>query len=268
MTINRRFIFSAALFAAWAAPTTVAQGQPPAPINETCPVMEGEPVDPDVTYTYRGQVIGLCCQRCLRKFKTDPEPYLVNLAAFRVPADGPEAANARQPGEKANDRPAAKRDDGGRDAVATASDDGPRMPFAGRLHPVIVHAPVAGVPLACLGFLVWIVTGRESFARADVAPLFIGTLGAVAAYLTGDVAYEHSRYGESMDQIAERHETVATVVMICCLVLTALRIWRWNRLTGRWRWAYGAGTIVVSALLGVTGYLGGSLVFGPDHLSF
>jgi len=41
-------------------------------------------------------------------------------------------------------------------------------------------------------------------------------------------------------------------------------------LTGgwRWRWGCGGGLLLTSALLGLTGYLGGSLVFGPDRMAW
>ncbi|MHC4180579.1 MAG: DUF2231 domain-containing protein, partial [Planctomycetota bacterium] len=68
--------------------------------------------------------------------------------------------------------------------------------------------------------------------------------------------------------IAEQHQFVATTCMVLIVCLSVFRLWRWNRLTGRWRWVYGAGLVVAFGLIGITGYLGGSLVFGPDHLQW
>jgi uncharacterized membrane protein/YHS domain-containing protein len=53
------------------------------PINEFCPVMTEERVDPEVTTTYKGHTIAFCCKRCLRKFEGDPEHYAMRLAVFR-----------------------------------------------------------------------------------------------------------------------------------------------------------------------------------------
>lgn len=51
------------------------------PVNQTCPVTPGEPIDPGITTTYQGQTIALCCKSCLRKFNRDPEAYLAELKA-------------------------------------------------------------------------------------------------------------------------------------------------------------------------------------------
>jgi Cu+-exporting ATPase len=49
-------------------------------VNETCPVMAGEKVNPKVTtVTYKGKVYGFCCKSCIKKFAKAPEKYLPNL---------------------------------------------------------------------------------------------------------------------------------------------------------------------------------------------
>ena len=47
--------------------------------NTVCPVMD-EDVDPALpTLQYKGKVIGVCCNVCLKKFKQDPEKYFSRL---------------------------------------------------------------------------------------------------------------------------------------------------------------------------------------------
>jgi hypothetical protein len=98
--------------------------------------------------------------------------------------------------------------------------------------------------------------------------LFVAALAAVAAVVTGNIAHDAMRFSESLHMIVERHQFVSTTVMVIAILLSAFRLWRWNRLAGGWRWAYGCGLLIASGLLGYTGYLGGSLVFGPDHLAW
>jgi YHS domain-containing protein len=43
--------------------------------NQTCPVMTGEKVDPNVFFEYKGKKIYTCCPKCLQKVKEDPEKY-------------------------------------------------------------------------------------------------------------------------------------------------------------------------------------------------
>ncbi len=228
----------AVLLCASAAPAVHAQ-----PLNERCPVMTEEPVDPAITVVYQGKPVAFCCDTCLEKFKANPDKYLARLPQFAAAAaDG--AANG------------------------PATEKHSAVPWSGRVHPAVVHFPLVGIPLALLGYLLWLITGQQSFARADVVPLAVGTLGAVTAVLTGGVAHDHMRFSETLHEIVERHEFCSTTAMILALALSALRAWRWKRLSGGWRWVYLSGLGVATILLAVTGYLGGSLVFGPDHLAW
>jgi len=111
-------------------------------------------------------------------------------------------------------------------------------------------------------------TRRDSFAHADAVPLFLATIAAGAAYWSGNVAEEASQFSAEMHEIAEQHETLSTIILVSCIVLTVFRIWRWKRLTGAWRGIYAVLLLVICGLLGWTGFLGGSLVFGPDHLTW
>ncbi len=43
--------------------------------NTTCPVMEGDAVDPEIFTTYKGRKVYFCCDDCVEKFKRDPEAY-------------------------------------------------------------------------------------------------------------------------------------------------------------------------------------------------
>lgn len=56
------------------------------PVNTVCPV-SGEDVDPEVTYTYNGNTYALCCNKCLKKFKADPEKYISRLNSVEKPDD-------------------------------------------------------------------------------------------------------------------------------------------------------------------------------------
>jgi len=45
-------------------------------VNAFCPVETADEVDPRVTITYEGKVIGFCCTDCLRDFQKDPKKYM------------------------------------------------------------------------------------------------------------------------------------------------------------------------------------------------
>ena len=124
------------------------------------------------------------------------------------------------------------------------------------------------MPLALLGFLTWVRSGSESFAKADVAPLLAATVAAILAVNSGKTLEDAIRFSASLQEIVQDHEWYSERIMVLAIALSVLRIWRWNRMTGKWRWVYGGGLLLVCGMLGYTGFLGGSLVFGPDHLKW
>ncbi len=151
--------------------------------------------------------------------------------------------------------------------TCAASASRSRFRFA-RVHPVLVHFPVAGIPLALLGLLASLLSRKQVFAAADVPPLLLAALAAVAAVISGNIAHDTMRLSSSLHDYVRWHQYAGTTVMILALVLGVMRIWRWNRLTGPWLWVYGGGLLLAALLAGLTGYLGGSLVFGPEHLAW
>lgn len=253
---------------------------PQTALNEWCPVMTDEKIDPEITVEHRGETVAFCCDMCVKKFLANPAKYESRLPQFAKVANATagEPHGAPEHGHSGSDSLgdhdgsgladlSGSVDQHGHDHGAGESDD-EGEPFLGRLHPIIIHFPIAGMPLAMLGFLVWVRTGHEAFARADAIPLFVATLASIAAVISGNIAHDAMRFSQSLHVIVERHQFVSTVVMVIAVCLSIIRLWRWNGLTGKWRWGYGGGLAIVCALLGYTGFLGGSLVFGPNHLAW
>ncbi len=51
--------------------------------QKTCPVMEGNPINPNVFVEYEGKKVYFCCAGCPEQFKADPEKYLSKLPQFQ-----------------------------------------------------------------------------------------------------------------------------------------------------------------------------------------
>lgn len=68
-----RRIGSAAFLALLLAATAAAQAGKP--INAKCPVKTDIPAKAEITSSYKGQVIGFCCQDCKGKFSGNPDAY-------------------------------------------------------------------------------------------------------------------------------------------------------------------------------------------------
>ena len=48
------------------------------PINKKCPVT-GDDVDTQITWEYKGKIIGFCCKDCIEPFQKDLEKYMKDL---------------------------------------------------------------------------------------------------------------------------------------------------------------------------------------------
>ncbi len=234
-----------------AAHSRVAIAQPP--VNKMCPVMTLEETDPAITTQYRGKTIGFCCDICLKKFKVNPEQYVGRLATFS---------------DEGKDHAAHDQDSSGgvADSGHERDSDETKMPLLARIHPVVVHFPLAGVPIATVAMLGWLVTRKKLFAYGDVPPIVFAAAFSVVAVITGNIAHDSMRFSDALHEYVQWHQYAATTLMILLLMLCAVRLWRWRVLDGKWLVAYAGGLVAASGLVGVVGYLGGSLVFGPDHL--
>ena len=51
-------------------------------VQKTCPVMEGNPIDPNIFVEYKGKKVYFCCNQCKAAFAADPEKYVAKLPQF------------------------------------------------------------------------------------------------------------------------------------------------------------------------------------------
>jgi YHS domain-containing protein len=67
--------------------------------QKTCPVMEGNKIDPKLYADHKGRRIYFCCKSCVEAFKKDPEKYIKKvdeeLAGLKAgaAAEEPKASN-------------------------------------------------------------------------------------------------------------------------------------------------------------------------------
>jgi len=107
-----------------------------------------------------------------------------------------------------------------------------------------------------------VVTKKEFFKNTAAFLLLLGALGAIAAYISGNLAGEGIEEGPLKNPL-ELHELAATVTVwlasITALLRVAVYFLKYNR-----RWLTWVFIILFTALAGsvaTTGYLGGQLVY-------
>ncbi len=132
-----------------------------------------------------------------------------------------------------------------------------------QLHPMIVHFPIALVIIGFLSDMAGLVTKRSFFTSAGLYLILLGSVGTVAAYLSGDIAGDGIEEFGALGQALETHESAALLAVWSMAALGVLRLVLalTKRMTGWRQWAMvillglGMGTVARAA------HYGGQLVY-------
>jgi uncharacterized membrane protein len=137
------------------------------------------------------------------------------------------------------------------------------MPDLSYIHPMIVHFPIALLIVGFLFEVIGVVLNKEFYSKAAFILLLLGTAGAVAAYVTGNLAGEGVTEMGSLKQALERHEDSAAATLWIIAGVAAVRIVMvvTKRFTGSLRWVAVALYCVGVFFIARTGHLGGNLVY-------
>ncbi len=145
-----------------------------------------------------------------------------------------------------------------------------RDPSVPSLHVVVIHLPIAFIAFAPLLDLACLVSRQRVWLdRAAAALYLIGTLGAGAAYLTGQrAAGALGSLTPAAESVLADHEAQAVLTLIALSVTTLLRLlvtWlgrddRRIRI-GVFRLLALPAAVAALAMLALTANLGGSLVY-------
>ncbi len=143
------------------------------------------------------------------------------------------------------------------------------------LHPVLVHFPVAFLLLAAFTAFAWLIRGKTFWRQATALLLAAGVLGGFAAYYTGDDVAEAFKDKPSVKALVEQHEDGALWTMIFgCAALAGFiaaeissRDKERKGLDGpdrklRLRALLFVLAFAAAVLVGYTGHLGGTMVWG------
>jgi uncharacterized membrane protein len=130
------------------------------------------------------------------------------------------------------------------------------------LHPMLVHFPIALVMIGFLAELAFLFFKKEvSLSKMGYYLLIIGTLAAIAAWLTGN--FFTAEMDGAAGKARETHELFATITLVLLLATSVLRTTLLilknenSALKALSFLLYALAAVSVS----ITGYLGGSLVY-------
>lgn len=154
-------------------------------------------------------------------------------------------------------------------AIAEDRENLPREPttflsWIGRFHPMVVHFPIALLITALAAEIFFAATNRELFRHALRFILWGGVLTAITAAPLGWIfaATGPTEHG----WLLEAHRWVGTSAATLGLVVFGINE-RTERVRGS-RTLLRLSLLVASLLIGATGFLGGSLLYGIDYLAW
>ena len=138
------------------------------------------------------------------------------------------------------------------------------LPSTMDLHPFLIHFPIVLLPLSAAMDLCALWRRRSDWHSIAYALWVAGVVGALAAVVSGNAAAAEHWQDAKLGAAITRHEDWATATLVLAIVvlLGRLPLHLKGELTGRRlaRWIVAA--LVISALVWVTGYWGGELVYG------
>jgi uncharacterized membrane protein len=245
------------------------------PINQMCPVLTDEAVDPAYTVIWHGQTIGLCCGRCVRQFTADPEKYASHLPPrpTSTPSD-PGAAPATDPPVDHGHRPvnataaAAVLEPALMHAHAPVVSSVPHwLAWLGRFHPVLVHFPIALSLLAACAGLLGRFRASDPFRQTARIAIHGAALLAIPTILLGWFSAASDPH-PGLDTVLAWHRWLGTAAG-AALIAVAVLVEIGHRRPAATRWVVTGllGSVLLALIIGVVGHLGGILVFGPDHFT-
>ncbi len=131
------------------------------------------------------------------------------------------------------------------------------------LHPMIVHFPIALLIVGFLFDLTGAIFNKNFFSKIGFYLLILGTVGVLAAYISGNVAGDGVSEVGALKQALENHEEAAQLSLWLMVLASIVRITfvLLKKYSGVFKWA-----AIVLFLIGIlsiarTGYYGGELVF-------
>ncbi|HSD64248.1 MAG TPA: DUF2231 domain-containing protein [Ignavibacteriaceae bacterium] len=131
------------------------------------------------------------------------------------------------------------------------------------IHPMIVHFPIALLIVGLLADFIGLISKKEFFSNAGFYLLILGTLGVVAAFITGQSAGEGVTETGSLKLALENHEDAAqlSIWLMSAAALVRIMFVAIKKYSGVLKWIAFALFLIGVLSIARTGYFGGELVF-------
>jgi uncharacterized membrane protein/mono/diheme cytochrome c family protein len=138
-----------------------------------------------------------------------------------------------------------------------------RPPLVGRIHPLVVHFPIACLLLVLLAEFLYVVRG-PAWGPAVALLMLVGVAGAAVAVFTGTWFADEGSMFQRPDRTLRLHEVAGWVTLVLALASSAFLLA--SRSSPRARLFFRLLLVLTAVVSGLTGHLGGTMVYGEHWL--
>jgi uncharacterized membrane protein len=128
-------------------------------------------------------------------------------------------------------------------------------------HPVLVHFPIALILTGFLADLLFLWKKYKWMSNAGFFLMVLGTLGAIAAALSGVLFTQEPTEGEVV-KIYDQHVQAAVTTLVIMIFVTSIRSLLFlKHREDTFRWSIFILYLLGAASVGYTGLMGGTMVY-------
>ncbi|CAM3737591.1 DUF2231 domain-containing protein [Alkalicoccus chagannorensis] len=131
------------------------------------------------------------------------------------------------------------------------------------LHPAVVHIPIALWLVGSMFVVLSLFWQTRFFEQAAIWMLSIGTIGGVAAYVTGEdaVGVALQLYGDSVGEFLGPHQQFAFYSLITYIAVTVLQVFNFFYQNTYVRWGLAVLAVIGAVLTIITGHYAGRMMY-------
>ncbi len=250
--------------------------------NKYCPVTTNELAEEKFSLEYKGETIYFCCNGCKKDFLADPEKYMAKLDSMQV-ASSVESKPHEHDSSNAHGVATQTVDDShnnttdeshGHDGEADHDHDTDHkqtsslLTFIGKIHPLVIHFPIALVFTALLFTGLSLFFKVEIFNTLSIYLIYFAALSAVLSVVLGLIAGSNASYPSFLLSSFEWHRILGISSSLVTLITAYFGYRQLSQQPNGGVTIYRLVLLLNAILIGITGHLGATLVYGIDYFNF
>lgn len=99
--------------------------------------------------------------------------------------------------------------------------------WAPNIHPLIIHFPIAVLTIAVLFDFIYQIWDRNWLSKSSLALYLLGTLSALAAFITGKIAADSVNMPMQAELTVSNHSDMAQYTLIFFTLYSLIRLFFW-----------------------------------------